>query len=296
MSNNPFFSVIIPTYNREKFICTAIESLLAQSFRDFEIIIVDDGSVDNTEEVVKKIEDNRLHYYKKENGERAAARNFGVKKAEGEYINFLDSDDTVYSNHLAVARKFCDENKNVEIFHLGFDVKNKQGTVLRSVTSIQSVNQEILSGNILSCNGVFVRKDVMLSNLFNEDRMLSSLEDWELWIRMSARYTFLNSNIITSSVIQHDDRSVMNPDPNLIKAKVDRFIFHVLQDKKNIETHARGLNNVLASVHAYASLHLAIGVGNKIDALRYLAKGLSFSIREILKKRFLVIIKKLAGF
>ncbi len=296
MTNKPFFSVIIPTFNRAKFIRQTIESVLVQPFLDYEIIVVDDGSTDNTDEIVLAIQDNRIHYFKKENAERAAARNFGAIKANGTYVNFLDSDDLIYTNHLPVARKFCNENENVEIFHLGFDIKNEQGVVLRSANSLHSINSQILSGNILSCNGVFVRRDIMLMNPFNEDRALSSLEDWELWVRMSAQFNFLHNNTITSTVVQHDDRSVMNQDLSKIRLKVERFIFHVQQNDQNVKRFGRGLKKVSASAYTYAALHLAIGGASRKEILDYLLKGISDYPGEMLKKRFLVIAKKLLGY
>ena len=104
--NKPFFSIIIPTYNRANLISISIESVLKQTFTDFELIIVDDGSTDNTSEVVGNYTDNRIFYYKKVNEERGAARNYGIKKSCGEYVNFLDSDDFFDANHLEVAYNF----------------------------------------------------------------------------------------------------------------------------------------------------------------------------------------------
>ncbi len=295
MTINPYFSITIPTYNRAVFIRKTIESLLAQTFQSFEIIVVDDGSTDNTEDVVKSIPSDKIRYYKKENAERAAARNFGVKRANGQYISFLDSDDIVYSNHLEVANTFLLTNKNVDIFHLGYDIKDVHGRLLREVRNIKSINSQILSGNILSCNGIFARKDCILKNEFNEDRKLSSLEDWELWIRMSARYNFLNDNTITSSVIQHNDRSVMATDTNKIKEKVHRFVQFVLDDNTNRAHFGSKLKKVVASAWTYAALHLIMANEDRKEVLHYLLKGIRVNPREIFRKRFLVILMKLVS-
>jgi len=94
MIKNPTISVIIPTYNRANFIDVAIKSVLNQSYQDFEIIIVDDGSTDNTEEIVKNFNDFRINYFfHKFNQGISAARNTGIKACQGKYIAFLDSDD-----------------------------------------------------------------------------------------------------------------------------------------------------------------------------------------------------------
>src|ERR1051325_3991500 len=86
---NPFFSVIIPTYNRADFIRKPIDSVLAQKFSSWELIIVDDGSTDNTGQVVKSFTDSRIHYVYQSNQERSAARNTGIKNSKGQYICFL---------------------------------------------------------------------------------------------------------------------------------------------------------------------------------------------------------------
>ncbi len=295
MTNSPFFSIVIPTYNRAGFIRKTIESVLAQSLQDFEIIVVDDGSIDNTEAVVRSVINDKIQYQKKENAERAAARNFGARMAKGLYINFLDSDDVLYPHHLQVAADFLTANKGVEIFHLGYDLKDEHGAMLREVNTIQSINREILSGNILSCNGVFVKKECILKNQFNEDRSLSSLEDWELWIRMSARYTFLNNNVITSTVVQHDERSVMTPDTFKIKQKVDQLVHYILQDEENRKRFGTGLNKAVGSAWTYGALHLVLANDSTKEVIHYLYKGIRSHPGEILKKRFLVIVKKLLG-
>jgi glycosyltransferase involved in cell wall biosynthesis len=82
------FSIIIPTYNRENFISETINSVLESDYKNFEIIVVDDGSTDNTKDIVNKINDSRLNYYYQDNKERGAARNNGIKKAKGEYVFF----------------------------------------------------------------------------------------------------------------------------------------------------------------------------------------------------------------
>ncbi|MBS1681423.1 MAG: glycosyltransferase [Bacteroidetes bacterium] len=286
------FSIVIPTYNRSGFIRKTIDSVLNQSFQNFEVIVVDDGSSDNTEEVVRSINDQKICYYKKQNGERAAARNFGAAFSKGHFINFLDSDDLLYPNHLDVATKFIEKNKTVDAFHLGYEIKNNIGDI-RSINNIRSVNNRIVNGNMLSCNGVFIRRNVLLKNPFNEDRSLSSLEDWELWIRLSARYLFLNDNSITSTIVQHNSRSVMTVDISKIKTKVDRFVHYVTNDEQNRRYYGQRLNKAVASAFTYASLHLAMANESKREVFHYLWKGVKTYPGEILKKRFLVIMKKL---
>ena len=94
MNKNPFFSVVIPTFNQDSFLKKAINSVLQQTFKDFEIIIIDNNSTDNTEETVKYFNLENIQYEKISNGGIIAkSRNLGIKKAKGKWIAFLDSDD-----------------------------------------------------------------------------------------------------------------------------------------------------------------------------------------------------------
>ncbi len=113
----PFFSVIIPTYNRAHSISKAIVSILTQSFQDFEIIIVDDASTDHTKEIVSLIEDSRVHYISNEtNQERCISRNIGIENTKGQYICFLDSDDYHLPEHLWNLHSFIQSKKDNEAF------------------------------------------------------------------------------------------------------------------------------------------------------------------------------------
>ncbi|MBX2825275.1 MAG: glycosyltransferase [Gammaproteobacteria bacterium] len=104
MNKKPFFSVVIPTYNRADTIQLTLDACWQQSDKDFEVVLVDDGSQDNTEEVASRIEDERLRYIRQDNAGPAAARNHGMREARGDYIAFLDSDDVWYAGHLASVR------------------------------------------------------------------------------------------------------------------------------------------------------------------------------------------------
>lgn len=137
--NMPLFSIIIPTYNRAHTIRRPIVSILAQTFSDWELIIVDDGSTDSTKDVVVSYIDDRIRYIWQENQERSAARNHGIELAKGEWICFQDSDDEYLPQHLDVLKSEIDKNPDVLVFRTGmfifqngnliktpkFDVSNK---------------------------------------------------------------------------------------------------------------------------------------------------------------------------
>ena len=290
--DNPFFSIIIPTYNRAVFIGKAIESVLSQTFSNFELIVVDDGSVDDTEKIVKSFSSPKLRYIKTVNQERGAARNTGAVAAKGLFVNFLDSDDFLFANHLAEAHLFIAESK-ADIFHQAYEVVDVFGKRLRTCPVLRNINQHILLGNSLSCNGVFLKRELILLNPFTEDREISSLEDWELWIRLSARYPFQHNNKITSVVVQHEERSVMNPNIDRIKKKVEKFLTFVLNDETNRRAFGRQLKKVQGSGYTYAALHIAIAGGTARDVLQFLTKGLRAWPTHAISKRILVVFKLL---
>jgi glycosyltransferase involved in cell wall biosynthesis len=120
----PFFSIILPTFNRAKLVGRAIESVLQQTFADWELIIIDDGSRDNTFEVVRPfiLNDERLRYHYARNRGLAMARNTGIQMSQGTYVTFLDSDDEYSPEHLAFRAEYLHAHPEVELLHGGVEV------------------------------------------------------------------------------------------------------------------------------------------------------------------------------
>lgn len=127
MNNTPFFSIITPTYNRAKFITKVIESVLNQSFSNWEHIIIDDGSKDNTSAIVASFDDKRIKYVYQENQERSRARNHGIKLSKGKFICFLDSDDYYLNHHLQTLYDSIIDSKIQIIFFYTQSIITKVG-------------------------------------------------------------------------------------------------------------------------------------------------------------------------
>tara|TARA_B100001093_G_scaffold468498_2_gene488530 strand:+ start:1558 stop:2448 length:891 start_codon:yes stop_codon:yes gene_type:complete len=289
------FSVIIPTYNRDCFITKTIESVLNQTCSSFELIIVDDGSTDSTEKVVREIEDPRIKYFKKENAERGAARNFGVNKAKGDYITFLDSDDLLYSKYLKEASLFIASNGEINVFHQLFEIRNNSDKLIQSADYSNSnvFKSLIKKGNFIACQGMFLRKDFAKSNFFNEDRNLAGSEDYELWLRVSATTNIVINPVVTSALIDHSERSVVKIDiDKLIKRK--ELMLHYLFSNKLINSKLLKYKKILKTgAYSYISLHIALSKQSKKIALKFLFKAIKQSPIFIFKKRFFAIIKHL---
>ena len=287
----PLFSVVIPTYNRAHLIGETIKSVLAVTFSNFEILVIDDGGKDNTQEVVSKFTDDRVHYYKKENAERGAARNYGRIRAKGMYVNFFDSDDLMYPNHLAVAKQMIDEVHDPEFFHLGYDFKNPQGEVTKKVNQFdETIRSKILFDNLLSCNGVFVRRDIAALFPFEENRMLASAEDWELWIRLAASYTLHYSNEITTSVVNHDQRSIRTiPSEKLIAR--DMLLVQILRNNPSIrKMYGKDFKTFIAERYTFIMLCLAED-RKPLEVAKWAGLAMSADPAIALTRRFLMSIK-----
>jgi glycosyltransferase involved in cell wall biosynthesis len=287
----PIFSIVIPTYNRAHLIAKTIESVLNQSFVEFEVMVIDDGSTDNTEGVVKTFTDPRVSYHRKQNAERGAARNYGAAKANGLYVNFIDSDDLVYPNHLRVAHSLILRDGNPEFFHLGYDYKLDDGTLLHRVDNFSERTRDtVLFDNKLSCNGVFLRKDVIKEYPFEENRVLASSEDWALWITLICRYKLRFSNEITSSVINHDQRSLRTIAVEKIVARDLFFVEKLRQDSTVMKTYGKKFNRFIAMRYTFFMLGYS-EQRNPREVLKWAVRAFQVFPQILIDRRFLASLK-----
>lgn len=189
-------SVIIPTYNRAHSIGNSIQSVLYQTWQDFEIIIVDDGSTDNTRQVVESFTDDRIRYIcLEQNGGVSHARNIGIKMAEGEYIAFLDSDDEWMSEKLEKQMTvMLRESEMVGVIYCRMRGTKKDGTILvipeleKPVEELQgNIFFPLLEENVIGTPAMLVRKQC-LEQTGGFDEKLKCLEDWELILRIAEKW------------------------------------------------------------------------------------------------------------
>ena len=197
MAKKPTVSVIIPTYNRAHLIGRAIKSVLNQTYQDFELIIVDDGSTDNIEDIIRQFQekDKRIKYIKHDKNKGAsAARNTGIKNSKGKYIAFQDSDDEWFPNKLEKQMKiFKKESPNLGIVYTGFyRIKDSEKKYIPSHEIVKkegSIYEELLKGNFITTQSILVRKECFKKvGIFDEN--LPRLQDWELVMRLSKYYDF----------------------------------------------------------------------------------------------------------
>ncbi len=192
----PSVSVVIPTYNRAGKLRRAVQSVLCQNYPSFEIVVVDDGSTDNTEAVVRAFSDERIRYVRMPTNMGAnAARNMGIRAATADFVAFQDSDDEWLADKLLKQmRVFIASPPDVGVVYGGFircdgkqtsyvpgnDVKKHSGHLL----------DELLGGNFVGTPTAIVRRESLLKvGLFDEK--LPRLQDWELFIRLARQYRFV---------------------------------------------------------------------------------------------------------
>jgi len=188
------FSVVIPAYNREQELVRCIDSVLNQTYKDFEVIIVDNGSTDNTKELIKKYmeQDKRVNYFWQENsGSPAGSRNTGIKNSLNEWIAFLDSDDYWYETKLQeVAFILNGASKNI-IAVSNYEDKEVNGVYTNTLKHGNNLlpmpyNQLLYSGNSLSTSAMTVRKDKLLEvGMFDTRKGYFAVEDYDLWMRLA---------------------------------------------------------------------------------------------------------------
>lgn len=189
---NNKISVIIPTYNREGLVIRAVQSVLNQSYRNIEVIVVDDHSTDNTEERIKEIKDKRLKYIKlsKNNG-ACYARNVGIFESSGEYVAFQDSDDVFHVDKLE--RQFTNlinSNSDLDFCKIGIHAQEniyyipseKQDKIINEINLLD----ELCKGNFISTQSILVRREVLEHIFF--DPLLPRLQDYDLVLRIVPKY------------------------------------------------------------------------------------------------------------
>jgi glycosyltransferase involved in cell wall biosynthesis len=188
----PKVSVIIPTYNRAHLLPECLESVLTQSFSDFEIIIIDDGSTDNTKEVVSKYP---VRYVYQKNQGAHAARNKAIGMAKGEYIAFIDSDDMLLKDSIKMGVEILDEYPEAGFSYGQGYIIDEKGNINKLIKApwksagVRSGNEEInelILGNHITSHTVVRRRCLIEVGGYNPDFKSGSM-DYELWVRLAKK-------------------------------------------------------------------------------------------------------------
>lgn len=271
------FSVIIPTYNRAGFIAETVDTVLQQTYQNFEVIIVDDGSTDNTKEVIdeKYPEDSRVRYFYKPNEERGAARNFGMKQAKGDYAVIFDSDDWMHNDYLEILDKKISlfTHEKINFIATKYQLKEDSGCFIKGGSSNLKEGwydyKILLKGNSFGCMYA-VRLDNPNLKYFLHDRNYATLEDW-IFILDNLRHDRLYLlDKISISVRHNENRSTAN-NQRVIKVRnlATKWIL------ENISLSSVEQRQLIAWSHYYCGIHQYLdckrneSVKESIAAIKY---------------------------
>ena len=290
----PFFSVIIPVYNRCDFIEEAIQSVLNQSYTDFEIICVDDGSTDGSGKIIERMAavDSRITVFTQPNRGRCRARNRGIDAAKGSWIAFLDSDDGYFQNHLEVMFELINSNKQLAGFAtemvIGGKVKKYEGiSATRSETILDLYN--FIQSNPISLNQFCYSKAICPELRFPDIDIVAS-EDFLFMRIFSHKQKMLKVNIITNYVNDHPLRSV-----NLINAA--DFVKWNTFTTDYFLRHYPVPDSVKASMQSYIllfSANMLVSSGNKRAGIKRIIPSLKYYHSYLSPLLYKALIKLLA--
>ncbi|KAA3653538.1 MAG: glycosyltransferase [Chloroflexi bacterium] len=245
-------SIIISTYNRANTISKPIDSVLAQTYPHFELIIIDDGSTDNTDEVVAAYHDPRIIYKWVKNGERSRARNIGISMSQGKYIAFMDSDDWFMPHKLSFQVNAMEANPEVGLALGGWIVVDENGRKILSshpwqwIQSQPNLEQWLFSATA-TLHSVLVRK-TWFDKVTGFDPELNMAEDIELWMRLSLAgcQTMWTEDYVAAYVV-HDSNSLR--DWSNVKRGRMKFLNTIFQNPQICEGLTVSKDEVYARFH-----------------------------------------------
>lgn len=249
MSDTPFFSIVIPTYNRAGSILDAINSALNQDVLDFEIVVVDDGSTDNTRSIIEKraLSDPRLRYIHQNNAERSRARNNGIEQAKGRYICFLDSDDLYLPNHLSTFHSEL-ENRNFPVMMLYGDpiseVKGKRVNQIAYKTTTGLPVESFIKSAVPS-QTTCIHHEILKRFKFDPNFKIG--EDVELFCRVASEFPIEHINAHTAVIRDLGDRTIDSRDMT-VYSESERVIKHIWKVRSNNVIKREWIKFALSSI------------------------------------------------
>lgn len=281
---HPAVSVIIPTYNRANYLKKSIQSVISQTIKDIEIIIINNYSTDNTLEVISSFYDQRIKIINfKNGGVIARSRNQGMVQSTGKYIAFLDDDDIWCQDKLELQIEYLESHPEFGAVYSNaiiIDEKdNRKGFLLdRGRAKEGNVFQNLLGGNFITILTVLIRREIVDSiGLFNEDSSLIAVEDYEYWMRIALKFEFGYIGKPLALYRIHSTSMSKRNSVALLRQKVLRMF---LKNRDEAEKyHDEIINNIERLNFSASVFHWSIS--EKINARICAQRYVSFSLKEI---------------
>jgi glycosyltransferase involved in cell wall biosynthesis len=290
MNQAPSFSIIIPTYNRAALIEATLQSVLQQTYRHYEVIVVDNCSTDNTEEVLLPyIQAGQVTFIKHDqNYERARSRNTGMDAAKGDFVTFLDSDDLMYANNLEDAGAFALANPEIKCFHNLYEFVDENREVIwhYPVPSLKNQLKAIAQGNFMTCIGDFIHREIYRRYRFDTNSLVTGGEDWDFWLRVLADYKVGRIEKVNSGIVQHGGRSVNSQNIKSMRAGLEYMVNKIKTDPHLANIYRRYIKYIEANSLIYLAV-LANSSRVYNDALKYLYQAFSKSFNVLTTPRFI---------
>ena len=273
-------SVIIPTYNSAAYVVEAVESVLNQSFRDLEIIVIDDGSTDDTESVLSAYR-TKLRYIRQPNSGVAAARNRGIEESRGRYVAFLDADDTWLKDKLERQLAALASGSNHRVCYTAFTLVDSNlsplGTV-RSNRAGSTLEDLLLRGNVIGSICTVLCERSLFETVGGFDDRLSQCADWDMWVRLAAQTEFLYLDEPTVTYRQHElnmSRNAPLLEQDSVCVLEKGFAMPGLAESIKSQSRAAFARNymVLAGTYFHA--------GRYFDFVRCAARSVSMDIKQV---------------
>ena len=268
--HQPLISIVIPTYNHADFLKRALTSIIKQNYEDWEVIIIDNHSNDHTEEVVYSFENPKIRFFKiHNNGVIGLSRNYGIDKASGKWIAFMDSDDIWYPSRLSVCSEFYGEDKyKIDVISTNelmvFSGINKQKVLRHGPASENMYRDMLLYGNRLSPSATIVSKSFLTKNnlKFSEAIELATVEDYDFWLQLAlnkASFLFLPS-------VQGEYTIHGKNESNQIDKHVKALEFLLKNHVFDIQTFEPAKNKLWKRIRA--RIHISDGI-KRLKALNF---------------------------
>lgn len=279
----PKFSIIIPLYNKEKFIESTLKSVLEQTYQNFEIIIVNDGSTDKSVALAEQFTDHRIKIFHQQNQGVSVARNNGITYATAQYICFLDADDYWYPHFLETFNSLIENYKNQYVFSAAFEVETKWNT-FKSLYSIDSSKKDLVvdffEASKKECvlwTSCAVFEKSVFDKIGNFDKTIKIAQDTDLWIRIGLHYPIVFT-WETLAIYKHDAESLSKKTDDLN----DRL--HFKKFEKEEKTNPK-LKAYLDLMRYFAAMHSKLN--NNLKSFKELVNEINYSNLS-LKKRILL--------
>ena len=204
----PRFSVVISVFNKEKYIADTLKSVLAQTFTDFEVVILNDGSTDKSEAEILKFNDPRIRYFSKKNSGASAARNFTIQQANSKYIALMDADDYWYPFYLEEQNRLINQFPNESVFATATEIK-RNGKTFKNSYSIKTIGTDAVVVDYFEASqldSVLLSISTVLNkNVFEEagwyDPKIKSGEDTDLYVRIGLKYKVVFSPKVCATYV-----------------------------------------------------------------------------------------------